>query len=1343
MPNPNVRKFTKNIDKRISKNAGDWIATSPAELGSNDGSTVAISGQAGWVWARVGKSGDIRVVNNVAPNTWGLKVKIGRSKTQPNFWQVISWRESFLTSATNNQVKYHHEQHELGGSDQVNVDRRQITKLSLAIFDANNFIVRVYGDVVKQGMVIDTQTLDLSSYVVTTGAKFVGIEADDSGILSVHDGTPFASIGGATAADFPNPDAGKYTVGWVRFYDGQTQLQNVDIVVPWSFGFGDMRRSIYDADGDDLIDEAALADDLDISGLPVEATPASGMKLVIDNAGTRKQIDWDDLPAGGGGVESVTGDGVDNSDPANPVLSYPTPGDIGAEDTGNKVTSFQTTPDDTHYPSEKLTKDTFNSLSVKAEVRWASHAALAACTYNNGTSGVGATLTGDANGSFLTGQDEGGYAPVAGQRIIIKNQANPAHNGVYVITQIGDGSHVFILTRATDSDSAVEIDNKLYWVREGDYNALTLWNLQIGGSQIIGTNGIVFSAITGGQGIHAFQAVAVSDADEVPYARGTHSYGSKITWANIKATLKTYFDTLYVAVNGAITGATKTKITYDAKGLVTAGEDAGASDILIAKIGTPTVDQIQEYLDTTGSSGFFYGGALTDAGSGNINIAAGRGYIRATADNNAQLLSFEWSAASNVAIPSNTVRYVYIKYNSGSPTYELSADEFAEDETKIMIGVAINDAGTIDSVFNVGVRIAEGIGNAGRWMRRVFGIVRDARRGGLIFSTTGTRNVKCTAGHLWWGRTDYTIAAFDTNVSGSFPAYYQDSPSGWKESAAQTQWDNSKYDDGTGTLHALGANKWANLWFYIEPDGHIVCMYGRTTNNTQAAAELESPPATLPNRLAVASVLAARLTFQSGASAGSWSSAFDTKFTPGQEQLVADSVDNTILANMAAKTYKGRTTNSTGDPEDVPVATLKTDLSLGNVDNTSDANKPVSTAQQTAIDGKVADSIADGVTTIAPSQNAVFDALALKAATSQKLDDFGTPDDNTDLNANTTNHGLVVKAVAPAANVLNVVGIANGETVYANKAILDGTNPAALGVAAPGTSLIAAHRDHVHPTTGLVLDSLSTALNDFLAGSGSNTWIKKTLAETLTILGKAAANGLASLDASSIVVQAVNRLLAGTGALTATEGYLRWDSTRKVITLYDAQRERGITPIGWLPYAYPIGLEPTATFGSTLTLAANGGAVATPVILTAPMLLESVSVWQKSTSTARTWNWYLYEQYLNNGNAGENTLTLKSNGTSADTFTPGAASLRTITAASAPIFLEAGIYWLVIQGQHATSTFQCGYNASTMGANASQTKTLSVPPGATLDFVAATWTKVDYPPACRLNGRVFGQTAAF
>lgn len=67
-------------------------------------------------------------------------------------------------------------------------------------------------------------------------------------------------------------------------------------------------------------------------------------------------------------------------------------------------------------------------------------------------------------------------------------------------------------------------------------------------------------------------AVLLQDSADV-------SIWKRLTWANLKATLLTYFNGEYVAKNAAITPATKTKITYDAKGLVTAGADAGISDI--------------------------------------------------------------------------------------------------------------------------------------------------------------------------------------------------------------------------------------------------------------------------------------------------------------------------------------------------------------------------------------------------------------------------------------------------------------------------------------------------------------------------------------------------------------------------------------------------------------------------------------------------------------------------------------------------------------------------------------------------------------------------------------------
>ena len=76
----------------------------------------------------------------------------------------------------------------------------------------------------------------------------------------------------------------------------------------------------------------------------------------------------------------------------------------------------------------------------------------------------------------------------------------------------------------------------------------------------------------------------------------------------------------------------------------------------------------------------------------------------------------------------------------------------------------------------------------------------------------------------------------------------------------------------------------------------------------------------------------------------------------GSTSIDDGSVTLAKLANQTSKTVIGRTSASTGPAEEVTMSQLKADLSLdkadvglGNVDNTSDANKPVSTAQRTAL----------------------------------------------------------------------------------------------------------------------------------------------------------------------------------------------------------------------------------------------------------------------------------------------------------------------------------------------------------------------------------------------------------
>ena len=137
-----------------------------------------------------------------------------------------------------------------------------------------------------------------------------------------------------------------------------------------------------------------------------------------------------------------------------------------------------------------------SGINFHQAVRLATVAALPAYTYNNGTGGVGATITANANGALSID----GVAVVAGNRVLIKDEVGgaQAYNGVYVVTQTGSGSTPFILTRATDFDSAGsgvdQIDaGDFFLVTAGNTLANTSWVQQTPLPITVGTTPIIFS----------------------------------------------------------------------------------------------------------------------------------------------------------------------------------------------------------------------------------------------------------------------------------------------------------------------------------------------------------------------------------------------------------------------------------------------------------------------------------------------------------------------------------------------------------------------------------------------------------------------------------------------------------------------------------------------------------------------------------------------------------------------------------------------------------------------------------------------------------------------------------
>lgn len=99
--------------------------------------------------------------------------------------------------------------------------------------------------------------------------------------------------------------------------------------------------------------------------------------------------------------------------------------------------------------------------------------ALAACTYNNGSEGVGATLTEDAANGALAAID--GVTLTLNQRVLVKDQADTFENGVYQLSQVGDAGTKWILTRVTDMDQADEIAGTFVFVSGGTLYADTGW----------------------------------------------------------------------------------------------------------------------------------------------------------------------------------------------------------------------------------------------------------------------------------------------------------------------------------------------------------------------------------------------------------------------------------------------------------------------------------------------------------------------------------------------------------------------------------------------------------------------------------------------------------------------------------------------------------------------------------------------------------------------------------------------------------------------------------------------------------------------------------------------------
>ncbi len=175
-------------------------------------------------------------------------------------------------------------------------------------------------------------------------------------------------------------------------------------------------------------------------------------------------------------------------------------------------------------------------------------------TYNNGTAGVGATLT---NAGTLVAFTPDGTVASVNDRILVYNQTNPAENGVYVVTTVGSGAVAWVLTRASDADTyALKDPNGL---GNGDAFFITSGATGAGETYVCNTVGVITFGTT------AITFVQISATQIYSAGTGLTLTGTSFSISNTAVTAASYGSaskTLTATVNaqGQLTALADTNI---------------------------------------------------------------------------------------------------------------------------------------------------------------------------------------------------------------------------------------------------------------------------------------------------------------------------------------------------------------------------------------------------------------------------------------------------------------------------------------------------------------------------------------------------------------------------------------------------------------------------------------------------------------------------------------------------------------------------------------------------------------------------------------------------------------
>ena len=273
-------------------------------------------------------------------------------------------------------------------------------------------------------------------------------------------------------------------------------------------------------------------------------------------------------------------------------------------------------------------------------------------TYNNGTAGVGATLT---NAGTQVALVIDGVTVSVADRVLVYEQTTQTQNGIYVVTDVGSGSTNWILTRSSDADTyAVASANGLgegsaVFVQQGTTGAGETYVCNTAGTITFGTTNITFAQISSAQIYSAGTGLTLSGTQFSLSNTGTAgTYGSAsnvpVFTTNAQGQVTAVTDTAIAIAAGAVSGlaASATTDTTNASNITSgtlgtsrlSGSYTGITGVGTLAAGTWNGSTIDAVYGGTGLSSFVAGdiiyadssttlARLADVAVGNALISGG------------------------------------------------------------------------------------------------------------------------------------------------------------------------------------------------------------------------------------------------------------------------------------------------------------------------------------------------------------------------------------------------------------------------------------------------------------------------------------------------------------------------------------------------------------------------------------------------------------------------------------------------------------------------------------------------------------------------------------------------